>query len=388
MIARAPPPTNSKPEAANFPSQIYDFNQDTKLFQPPSHYPEAPRDMWYQVPEKQKEPVRPKPIFPWEGRAPKPTRVFAEPKAPTPPPPEPAEPEPVATGSEASLPAQEPVPPEPVQSPDPWAGFQARTNAWDDIPEIERYMQGLQRPRKGQIQVLHQSASQGPQGRKPSLKLTDFPTVDDRPSLPVTPAPIRRPSFWGAERDEQGNLPAAEGVPQQDEWVRRFSSYPVPDFPALSPLLQIISGVLSARCQFCGKQNPIAKLEELQRKQSEVLMSPTRLEETAELPDRKMPGSASRQAVEEADNKATSPEKAPKAPLKPILKTPTFEVPPKEETTKTSAHESQSSTAATSTTGVDFTADHLDPKLSSTDHIENSGASDQPTAPNMTAVQT
>jgi hypothetical protein len=38
--------------------------------------------------------------------------------------------------------------------------------------------------------------------------------------LPVTPAPVRRPSFWGDERDEEGELPAAEGVPAQEEWVR------------------------------------------------------------------------------------------------------------------------------------------------------------------------
>jgi len=35
----------------------------------------------------------------------------------------------------------------------------------------------------------------------------------------VTPAPIRRPSFWGEERDEEGELPAAEGVPSQEDWV-------------------------------------------------------------------------------------------------------------------------------------------------------------------------
>jgi len=57
-----------------------------------------------------------------------------------------------------------------------------------------------------------------PSGRRESLILTDFPTADDRPSLPVTPAPIRRPTFWGEERDEAGELPGAEGVPDQAEW--------------------------------------------------------------------------------------------------------------------------------------------------------------------------
>jgi hypothetical protein len=51
------------------------------------------------------------------------------------------------------------------------------------------------------------------------MKLTDFPSELERPSLPVTPAPIRRPSFWGEERDADGELPAAEGVPSQEDWV-------------------------------------------------------------------------------------------------------------------------------------------------------------------------
>ncbi len=83
------------------------------------------------------------------------------------------------------------------------------------------------------------------------MRLTDFPTEFERPSLPVTPAPVRRPSFWGAERDAQGDLPAAEGVPDQSEW------------------------------------DPVSKLAELQRRQSEVLGqgpgSPTRA-----IPDRQM----------------------------------------------------------------------------------------------------
>ena len=364
------------------------MSRETKLFQPPAHYPEAPKDMWYQVPEKKQEP-KPKPIFPWEGRAPKPTRVFPEPRAPTPPPepePVPGEPEPEFTTGDI---AEEAPHPEPIKSPDPWAGFQSRSNAWDDIPEIEKYMQSFQKPKRGKIQVLHQSGPQAttpPSERKPSLKLTDFPTEDDRPSLPVTPAPVRRPSFWGAERDEQGNLPAAEGVPQQEEWVRRFSSY---DFPAaLPPLLQNIDGILVARCQYCGKQNPIAKLEELQRRQSEVLMSPTQLQEKADLPSRRMPESASREDVEAATNKAMSPEKSPKQPLKPILKQPTFEIPRKEEATETSAPGTESSTtAATNATGLDPTADPLDRKTSSADYVEDAGATEKPAAPTMTTVQ-
>jgi len=103
--------------------------------------------------------------------------------------------------------------------------------------------------------ILSPDAAPAPQERRPSMRLTDFPTEIERPSLPVTPAPVRRPSFWGEERDEAGELPAAEGVPKQEHW------------------------------------NPAAKLEELQQRQSEVLaQGPTSPQR--EIPDRKLPGSA------------------------------------------------------------------------------------------------
>ena len=59
-----------------------------------------------------------------------------------------------------------------------------------------------------------------PQTRRPSLVLTDFPTETERPSLPVTPAPIRRSSLWGQEQQEHptAGLPEAEGVPHQAQW--------------------------------------------------------------------------------------------------------------------------------------------------------------------------
>lgn len=74
-----------------------------------------------------------------------------------------------------------------------------------------------------------------PEQRRPSLIVTDFPTEVERPSLPVTPAPIRRSSFWGEERGGASELPRADGVPDQPEW------------------------------------DPSAKLAELQRRQSQVL---------------------------------------------------------------------------------------------------------------------
>ena len=177
--------------------------------------------MYYEVP---KTPTyqKPTPIFPWEMNAPKPTRVFPEDKVETVPEP---------TSSEyTTVPAEEDkavTPTTPIISltpADPWQAY-TRGNAWDDIPEIERYIGNLQKNRKGNIQVLQGYGSgietaSSPGGRRQSMKLTDFPTELERPSLPVTPAPIRRPSFWGEERDDEGELPAAEGVPSQEDWVR------------------------------------------------------------------------------------------------------------------------------------------------------------------------
>ncbi|KAK5046214.1 hypothetical protein LTR84_008357 [Exophiala bonariae] len=350
--ARAPPPTDSKPEAANFPTTIYDFNSNTDLFQPPASYPEAPKDMWYEVPKQEPQPQKLKQIFPWESRAPKPTRVFPQSKAPSPPPTIEPEPEPQAptateeevdtTGPPSTTTASditEASTPTPIAPPiDPWAAFESRTNAWDDMPEIERYVQAFSQARKGKLQVLHHTPSprNAPgvpsvdnEQRRPSMKLTDFPTEIERPSLPVTPAPIRRPSFWGEERDQLGNLPPAQGVPKQEDWVRRFSSYSQPVFPDLPPPLHnLLHGIFYWRCQYCGKQNPVSKLEELQRRQSEVLISPTetlKLEDGQELPQRKMPESQSKEAVIQAADLATSPTKSPKVP-KPILKEPRFEL--------------------------------------------------------------
>jgi len=158
-----------------------------------------------------------------------------------------------------------------LSSPEPFATYQ-RSNAWDEVPEIERYISNLPQNRRAKIQVLTPSTNpssttpQPPealnspnpsQPRRPSMKLTDFPTEIERPSLPVTPAPVHRPSFWGAERDAQGELPAAEGVPEQSEW------------------------------------DPARRLEELQRRQSVVLGQGPGGSPGRAIPDREVLGSAS-----------------------------------------------------------------------------------------------
>ncbi|TID24450.1 glycosyltransferase family 8 protein [Venturia nashicola] len=201
------PPAQSRPEAANFPTSQYDFSDDPNPYQPPKSYPEPPKDMWYEVPSDRPKPeARPKPIFPWEQRDErKPTRVFAE---DFPPPPLPIISEPEITTHPPIAPIEEPAP------------FSPQANAWDNVASIERYVRAVMEVQTGRAKppkLAEQILS--PSGRRESLILTDFPTIDDRPSLPVTPAPIRRPTFWGEERDGEGDLPGAEGVPDQAEWV-------------------------------------------------------------------------------------------------------------------------------------------------------------------------
>lgn len=252
------PPAQSKPEAANFPSETYNFNDSKQLFKAPTVYPEPPRDMWYKVPETKPTPYEaPKPIFPWEKEAsrPKATRVFAEDHPPQ------SKPAPASASVaevsefEASPPTSQfstthyesaqdqwtrakPTrvwrddPPEskPRTTEESWQAFsQNSANAWDSVPGIDSYVRSIMdtQTRRGKVEVLQQTTGTDDiaspilsrKARRESLILTDFPSAVERPSLPVTPAPLRRPTFWGEERDEAGELPAAEGVPDQNEWV-------------------------------------------------------------------------------------------------------------------------------------------------------------------------
>lgn len=302
------PPAQSRPEAANFPNQTYEMSEDRHLFQAPPQYPEPPKNMYYEVPKERPVNDRPPPIFPWELSQPKPTRVFAEDLTPTPSAPQTETTPSVTTDDDTTTETASPsTPTVKVSSPEPFTSF-SRTNAWDDIPEIDRYISSLPQNRRANVQVLFNNISQPAQSstspindpsitsptaekplsqpqtdRRASVKITDFPTEIERPSLPVTPAPVRRPSFWGEERDSAGELPAAEGVPQnQNEW------------------------------------NPSAKLAELQRRQSEVLEkgppSPPR-----PMPQRAMVGSTISEVpegariatLEEAKSLPTQPQPVP-----------------------------------------------------------------------------
>lgn len=168
----------------------------------------------------------PRQIFPWEANQPKATRSFYG-----------DEPELQPQGASRSGPTaakstgRSSVTKSPPKSPvsrtsdnkseagtASWTTY-SRGNAWDDVPGISKYADAVEK--------RHRSSSRGKEGendedeedeqeesRRP-FKVTDFPSEKERPSLPVTPAPVPR------GRDATGKaLPAAEGVPSQAEWVR------------------------------------------------------------------------------------------------------------------------------------------------------------------------
>lgn len=187
--------------------------------------------MHYDMPQRLSPSETPKAVFPWESYAPKPTRIFptehaASPFSPQAPP-------------QASIPHSAVLNTGPAKSPigssltttgstivtfrDTWSNYE-RINTWDSVPEIEQYVQAFTQSNKAKVQVLHHNdtSMETPDVVSPSrglgTRVTDFPSEVERPSLPVTPAP-RRPGFWEAERDKDGELPAAAGVPQQEDWV-------------------------------------------------------------------------------------------------------------------------------------------------------------------------
>ncbi|UKZ58008.1 hypothetical protein TrVGV298_011869 [Trichoderma virens] len=166
----------------------------------------------------------PRQIFPWEANQPKATRSFYG-----------DEPELQPQGASRSGPTaakstgRSSVTKSPPKSPvsrtsdnkseagtASWTTY-SRGNAWDDVPGISKYADAVEK--------RHRSSSRGKEGendedeedeqeesRRP-FKVTDFPSEKERPSLPVTPAPVPR------GRDATGKaLPAAEGVPSQAEW--------------------------------------------------------------------------------------------------------------------------------------------------------------------------
>ncbi|KAI0471913.1 glycosyltransferase family 8 protein [Xylariaceae sp. FL0804] len=312
---RHPPPTDSKPEAENFPATIYQMSQDSAPFVAPERYPSPPRDMWYEVPKEPPAPRSepPKAIFPWETDRPAPTRVFTDLPSrqdqygtgftgtqlgehrPSPG----SGPSAESSATEASMFEQKNEPATPVTPTiqvtpsDPWTSF-SRANAWDDVPEIERYVDSIQkhqrsRSLKGPGVIKLPAPGDGVEEfawQRHGSKLTDFPSEQERPSLPVTPAPIRRPRFWGgggpgiSEDNDDPQLPRAEGVPRQSEWVcvhgKRWNS--------ADCLCEMANTLLSHK-------DPVAQLQKLAKQQSEVLLQKlgSGHRDSSDLPPRPLP---------------------------------------------------------------------------------------------------
>lgn len=294
----------------NFPQTHYEMSSDIAPFVPPQRYPSPPRNMWYEVPKEKPAPPtqKPKPIFPWEAKQSKPTRFFADDNFQTEPEHSGAESSTIAASGESnsspvgsrttmaesfiteSSTEQKSEPTTPitptirVTPSDPWAAF-TRVNAWDDDPAIEKYVDAMPLYRKHRSQGsipgqkspgsvsgndarIQQDTSAGAEWRRRGFKLTDFPSAVERPSLPVTPAPIRRPKFWGGggpgigdEDEDDDQLPTAEGVPRQTDWVcvhgRIYT--PADCFCDLTNLWRLY-------------KDPVARLQLLAQQQSEALL--------------------------------------------------------------------------------------------------------------------
>lgn len=292
------------------------MSQEATPFVAPERYPSPPKNMWYEVPKEPPAPPSepPRPIFPWEQSRSPPSRVFpddayrqyehpvGESETHTGAPWSDAAPQPstessVVTDASTVEPKSEPdTPTTPtirITPSDPWSSF-TLTNAWDDVPEIERYVDKIQKHRRTRslkspgvlgLAGLGEGADEIAWRRRGS-KLTDFPSEDERPSLPVTPAPIRRPKFWGGgpgigfdDEDDQ-LLPAAEGVPAQTEWVCVHGNRWTP-----ADCLCDLTNVLRYH------KDPVAQLQKLARQQSEALLRRlgTGGRDSSDLPPRPLP---------------------------------------------------------------------------------------------------
>ncbi|KAF3230920.1 glycogenin glucosyltransferase [Orbilia oligospora] len=141
---RFSPPPNSRPEASNWPTQIYEnewdqAKQDTGLFVPP-RVASPPTDLLnFEVPPKPQPSPRPSPIFPWEhGNTTPATRVFAGEGSPSP-----TLPLALPGSVDDEFETEEAAGGYSARGMAGWDSY-SRTNAWDSIPSIERYVASFQ----------------------------------------------------------------------------------------------------------------------------------------------------------------------------------------------------------------------------------------------------
>ncbi|KAI1447207.1 glycosyltransferase family 8 protein [Annulohypoxylon stygium] len=244
------------------------------------------------------DPELPKPIFPWEAHRERPSRVF-----PDYPPPSRREsiasiPDtPTVVPSIADL-AERSEPPTPtMHAADTWSSF-SLTNAWDEIPEIERYAEKFQQHRRRRSTkspappALPADEADIPHRRRQGSKVTDFPSETERPSLPVTPAPIHPVGTHNPL------LPAADNVPGQEEWVCSHGRRWAP-----ADCLCEVTNILHYH------KDPVVQLQKLAKQQSEILLrklgggDP----DSSELPSRLLPFGSDLQAYV-AQTKVYSPQ--------------------------------------------------------------------------------
>ena len=139
------------------------MSSDTRLFQPPESYPEAPRDMYYAVPSAKPEPEKMGKVFPWEGRVGRPTRVFPEltsthkhehgheqitASSEWYEEEEAANTEKPEIETLASWKPPSPSPSEREEKPTPSFENYTHSNAWDQVPEIQQYIESIQKARE------------------------------------------------------------------------------------------------------------------------------------------------------------------------------------------------------------------------------------------------
>jgi glycogenin glucosyltransferase len=189
VCIRAPPPPQSRPEAAHFPTQQYTFEDQKRRFYAPQEYPEPPKDMWYSIPDTRpvvEEP--PKAIFPWEQQSQRPrtTRIFSDDYPPSPQIDQPQSP-PLST----------------------WA---------ENTGGMEKYIRNIM---VSMADKAKEQSDSPVSDRRESLIFTGLPAPEDRPSLPVTPAPMMTASFWADDqnRDEEEKSGQPEGLSEPPEWV-------------------------------------------------------------------------------------------------------------------------------------------------------------------------
>ncbi|KAI5305185.1 hypothetical protein KEM56_005069 [Ascosphaera pollenicola] len=218
--ARGPPPKRSYPEAPNLSFANYSMSKDTQVYQAPAEYVDI-KPGTKNIEQKQTHRTSdknelddntkttgpankstasttetPKTVFPWEqyGRH-KASRVFSPVTSATMTPSESTTPAMSFTSRDGARPSSA-FSNQQFSSGDIWGRF-SQQSAWDDVPEIQEYIQSLQRSHTGSIDG------------GPSQSLLASPSVSRRGSAMA----------HGPGAGRRAQLPEAAGVPRQAEWV-------------------------------------------------------------------------------------------------------------------------------------------------------------------------